>query len=1464
MDLGAFETVRQLAGGWLGPTYLAVEKASSLAVAVKVISPEFLGHRDALSRLADLTAALAHPPAMGIVRLLGCTRHVDGGAVLAMPFQDGTDLGELLAQKPGKPLSESLRIACELAVMLDAGHRAGLRHLALRPSQVLIAIGTEPERGIAVHLLGLGLAEALGLQKPANLPGERQVYLAPEQKESARDTLVGEATDTFALGTLLLHMWLGTLPSIELVQKCRSDGTKALGKHVLSEDTARLLQAMLAVDPRQRPSLPEVRRLLEMERRAALLMATLPPPPLEESHPADKQEVKEVAHRDASGDLKAGLIANHEGSLFGNFRIIRRLGQGGMGVVYEAEHRQIGRRAAVKVMHPEYAANADYARRFLNEARAVNIIRHPGLVEIFEYGQQTDGTLYIIMELLLGESLRARLDKKKEPYPIAQVVAWSIQIARALTATHEKGIIHRDLKPENIMLVPDPVRTEQDWIKILDFGIAKVTERTSARTSMAEGARTGSGSAMGTPIYMAPEQYRNAEVADGRADVFSFGVLLYEMLAGKLPYQGESLHLIASPAKPIETVNPAIPKALAALVARMMSILPADRPTMAEVEAVLTRVAKRYAQPHHSLLLPVAGSILAALLCLFGFLGYRFMRPLSLPEARERALSFVVQSLGSGQLEDQLQSTQALGRSRDIAYLPLLEPLLIENRPALVGAAARGIGEISAVQLQPALLALLARTEDANIRLEAAAALARLSNPKGLEVLRGLVQQGESLTQIEAALRLLEYGDRTGTQVLSKAMERQLVASGRMVPVLAALAQAGDAAARHQLTELFGRSTSSGNEDPLVDFSLARLGEVAARRRLAELASRPGPAQILAARFLCALGEATGYAVLVNAGSDDRLPERLRELAFEGLGDSGHAEAATVLAQTLAERGVSMRLRISAAGAILKLAAGESAVLASRSLSWAHAALGSDSSSTRELAVMLLGDLEAEDSVTALRQALKDHESAVRRSAAQALGHKSVRAALEALADTLDDSEEVVRSAGMQSIGQVVAGLRRRGERNFESVVLERLQQMTQQGTEIDRVVAGGTLLRMGDTGQRTTLRAGLRSTNPLVRRLACDMMEPDPQLLAEALKDGDRLVRFAAARRLGELGSKAGVAVLRSILTDGGLDGLIAYNLLQKLDEQAEPPVDLASLLEGKILREKEAVLQAVSALPPALALKLLSIAASDSSSIIRRRASEIALRFFTQTLQAEFRNLLLALRNDPDIIVRSRAVELSSPLPAAGESKNAMITADGRSPPAGLPPARTKLAEAAGAPTETANSPPPGNHAARVSVAPAPSGNETEPRSDASASAAEQFLRDTTAALRENDYSRAEELLSRVHRLGVRKLKANSRSEFYFLQGQLYESQQQFPEAMDAYLQHQRLPIEQHGPKAQQVKEAIGRLAKNLGQIQIYVLKEGRCQLASHYYLSPGEHTISLGEGNSQTVTIEAGKTIQSRQCP
>src|SRR4029078_4937150 len=201
------------------------------------------------------------------------------------------------------------------------------------------------------------------------------------------------------------------------------------------------------------------------------------------------------------------------GQTFGNYRVTQLIGEGGMGVVYLAEHPRIGRRAAVKVLRAGLTDNPEITKRFFNEARAPNATRHPGIVEVFDCGTLPSGLSYIVMELLEGENLAARL-RRVGMMPIEDARRIAVQTASALAAAHAAGIVHRDLKPDNLYLVPDDRDASAELVNVLDFGIAKLSQAGSNTSSV----RTRTGSVMGTPAYMSPEQCRGTREIDRRTD----------------------------------------------------------------------------------------------------------------------------------------------------------------------------------------------------------------------------------------------------------------------------------------------------------------------------------------------------------------------------------------------------------------------------------------------------------------------------------------------------------------------------------------------------------------------------------------------------------------------------------------------------------------------------------------------------------------------------------------------------------------------------------------------------------------------------------------------------------------------------------------------------------------------------------------------------------------------------------
>ena len=255
------------------------------------------------------------------------------------------------------------------------------------------------------------------------------------------------------------------------------------------------------------------------------------------------------------------------GQVVGSYRIVAELGKGGMGVVYRAEHVQLGRTAALKMLQPQFTHDDGIVQRFFNEARAASAIAHPGIVEIFDYGVHTDGRAYIVMALLVGETLGERMQRGW--LAVREVVEISVQVASALAAAHAAGIVHRDLKPDNIILAPGHV-------KLLDFGIAKLVDRDPT------GFRTETGFVIGTPLYMSPEQCMGAPGLDHRADLYSLGCILYHALAGRPPFEAAlaggllAAHL-RDPAPDPRVFVSTIPDELVAIVARLLAKDPAAR-----------------------------------------------------------------------------------------------------------------------------------------------------------------------------------------------------------------------------------------------------------------------------------------------------------------------------------------------------------------------------------------------------------------------------------------------------------------------------------------------------------------------------------------------------------------------------------------------------------------------------------------------------------------------------------------------------------------------------------------------------------------------------------------------------------------------------------------------------------------------------------------------------------------------
>jgi serine/threonine-protein kinase len=283
----------------------------------------------------------------------------------------------------------------------------------------------------------------------------------------------------------------------------------------------------------------------------------------------------------------AGIVV---GESIGSFKVVAKLGEGGMGAVYLGEHKRIARKVAIKVLLPELSVNHEIVERFFNEARATSLIRHPGIVDVTDCDLLPNGSAYIVMEYLEGETLGASL-RRGERLSVAHAAFLTRHVAHALAAAHEKRIVHRDLKPDNIFL-PSGAASGDSPTKILDFGIAKLLKTEVGENKL----KTRTGSIIGTPAYMSPEQCRGIGDIDHRTDIYSLGCMLFEMLCGRPPFVSEGFgeliqaHLSVAPPS-IRALDLTLPSVVDGLVARMLAKSPGERPqTMRELVALLDAV----------------------------------------------------------------------------------------------------------------------------------------------------------------------------------------------------------------------------------------------------------------------------------------------------------------------------------------------------------------------------------------------------------------------------------------------------------------------------------------------------------------------------------------------------------------------------------------------------------------------------------------------------------------------------------------------------------------------------------------------------------------------------------------------------------------------------------------------------------------------------------------------------------
>jgi eukaryotic-like serine/threonine-protein kinase len=633
------------------------------------------------------------------------------------------------------------------------------------------------------------------------------------------------------------------------------------------------------------------------------------------------------------------------GTLLGAHRIERQLGEGGMGFVYEATHEVLKRRSAIKMLRPELANQAHVVARFLNEARAVNLIDHQHIVNIYDYGDNHDGNVYLVMEFLEGETLDD-LMRKRRPMQLPLLLHLFGQVAKALAAAHAKHIVHRDLKPANVYVI---AREDNPYfIKLLDFGIAQLRG-----PGVAQGL-TLAGSVMGTPQYMSPEQISGGTV-DARSDVWAMGVMLYRAVTGRAPFAGEQfaelaykiLHHTPQPAHELV----AIPAALSSLIASCLERrIEARCPSIGELIAGLERVKHEAGLDDRMILAAAAGDAGALAESIPAPIGdptrkslaesrprYQgaatnqpALQPIAAPRT-SRAGWYVAIVVGVGVLgavgyvlgRDRAPTVETpTERQRSTVPEPQVPPTpSSEPTPpstgsaegpsieALVGAGdlagARALAErdlrdaLAASSLQRQGLAVdalqqarvaagapllyIALRSAPEVRVKAAKALGELGLPDAAPKVRAaLAESGEDL-KVALAAEMYRLGDKDGSPILQKALEDP---RKRLIAALA-LADAGDPAGRAVLAEIVDTIPAEREQWRSAAGRLARLGDARARERLAGELAQSDPARAIgAAEQLARAGDARGRDVLARIAADRDAPRPGEAaLALARLGD---------------------------------------------------------------------------------------------------------------------------------------------------------------------------------------------------------------------------------------------------------------------------------------------------------------------------------------------------------------------------------------------------------------------------------------------------------------------------------------------------------------------------------------------------------------------------------------------------
>jgi serine/threonine-protein kinase len=579
---GRFVLTSFLSEGRIAQVFEARAATAPMFVAVKVLLPGFTTNAEVKSRFlrAAEKSRRLHHEAIAAIHAAG---EEEGLLFVVTELIRGENLQSYVDARGALPEFDALGLVLQVGSALESALGSGVVHRSLRPSNVFVTRPPETPHIERVKVTDFGTADVVSSQRP--LDG----FVAPER---ARGELGDPRADVYSMGALLFLMLTGRAPfsdvdTARLARAVEANPFTFPSHVVLSPSVIALVQRATHKDPAERF---ENARVFDVELRRVL-------EELDASTDTKQRSVRSEAPTTTSlssivwSDSGPRERAHHPllGSVLASrFEITGLMRAGGMAQLFSAVDLPTKARVAVKIMHPSLAAEPELVRRFAREARLAAQLRHENIVELVHVGDDPE-LLFIVMELLGGEDLSVRL-KQRGRMPETQAAAIAVSVANALAHAHSLGVVHRDIKPANVMLCSGE---RGDLVKLLDFGIAKVLDRSdSTELSMAKSAITVAGDVVGTPRYMSPEQGRAAPI-DHRTDLYALGVVLYELVTGRVPFDGETAlqivarHVRDAPVPPRSFV-PDLHPGLEALILRLLEKEPVRRPqTAAEVRAEL-------------------------------------------------------------------------------------------------------------------------------------------------------------------------------------------------------------------------------------------------------------------------------------------------------------------------------------------------------------------------------------------------------------------------------------------------------------------------------------------------------------------------------------------------------------------------------------------------------------------------------------------------------------------------------------------------------------------------------------------------------------------------------------------------------------------------------------------------------------------------------------------------------------